>query len=104
MNTTSGRGCKAAKGSQRRAIGTERPAQDRNGRGVVSPVVGQSGIHEFGQHQRHVANNPPLSVVRAYALPEVAAAHHISAYSSGALAPIEPHEEPVELLSDDESI
>jgi hypothetical protein len=30
--------------------------------------------------------------------------HHIAAYNTGALAPMEPHEEPVELLSDDESV
>jgi MFS family permease len=69
---------------------------------VETFLVG-SWVEHLRQHQRHTANDLHMAVVRSYLLPG-AASHLISAYSSGALEPLEPHTEPVELLSDDDGL
>jgi MFS family permease len=60
-----------------------------------------SWAEHLRQHQRHTANESHLTMVRSYLVPSVAS-HLLSAYSSGALEPLEPHLEPVEPQSDDE--
>jgi hypothetical protein len=69
---------------------------------VETFLVG-SWVEHLRQHQRHTANDLHMAVVRSYLVPG-AASHLISAYSSGALEPLEPHTEAVELLSDDDGL
>lgn len=61
-----------------------------------------SWAEHLRQHQRHTANETHLTLVHTYLLPDMTAAHFISAYSAGALEPLQPHEEPLEPLSTDD--
>jgi MFS family permease len=70
----------------------------------VETFLVASWAEHLRQHQRHTANESHLTHVRTYMLPEMTAAHFISAYSTGALEPLEPHAEPIESLSDNDTI